>query len=100
MSRLHLITALSAASLLGAAACSRSSEIASRDSVAPAPLRAPATEEEANIRLAQDFVNAAGQAGLVEVEASKQALVQATNPDVKSFAQMMIVDHAGAGKAL
>lgn len=39
------------------------------------------------------FVDTAAIAGMFEVESSKLALVRATNPDLKAFAQMMIDDH-------
>ena len=100
MSPLNLMTAMSAAALLGAAACSRSTETTSTPSIAPAPATTPASDGATNTRLAQGFVNAAGQAGLVDVEAGKLALAHAIRPDVKSFAQLIIDDHTSAAKAL
>jgi putative membrane protein len=104
MSRSHLVAAVSMAALLGAGACSKPATTAATDAAADAATTvaatAPATDTEANIKQAQDFVNAAGQAGLAEIETSKLALAHSTNPDVKAFAQMMIDDHTKAGEAL
>ena len=47
-------------------------------------------------REAQDFVNAAGQASLVEIRTSEMALEKSTSADVKAFAQMMIDNHKAA----
>jgi putative membrane protein len=58
-----------------------------------------ATTED-NIRKAQDFVTAAGQAGIVEIRTSRMALEKSSNPDVKAFAQMMIDQHTAANEAL
>ncbi len=44
-------------------------------------------------REAQDFVNAAGQASLVEIRTSEMALEKSASADVKAFAQMMIDNH-------
>lgn len=52
----------------------------------------PAATENA-AREAQEFVNAAGQASLVEIRTSEMALEKSTSPDVKAFAQMMIDNH-------
>jgi putative membrane protein len=52
----------------------------------------PATAENA-AREAQDFVNAAGQASLVEIRTSEMALEKSASADVKAFAQMMIDNH-------
>jgi putative membrane protein len=88
-----------------AGACSKPASTASTETTAttvaanPASTT-PAADTENNIKLAQDFVNAAGQAGLAEIETSKLALEHATDPDVKAFAQTMIDDHTRAGEAL
>lgn len=52
----------------------------------------PAAAENAS-REAQDFVNAAGQASLVEIRTSEMALEKSVSLDVKAFAQMMIDNH-------
>lgn len=56
---------------------------------------APASAENA-AREAQDFVNAAGQASLVEIRTSEMALEKSSSADVKAFAQMMIDNHKAA----
>ena len=48
---------------------------------------------ENTTREAQDFVNAAGQASLVEIRTSELALEKSSSADVKAFAQMMIDNH-------
>jgi putative membrane protein len=101
MSRSHLIVAAGVAALSGVSACSKPASTASVDTTTTVAANStPATDTETNIKQAQDFVNAAGQAGLAEIETSKLALEHSTNPDVKAFAQMMIDDHAKAGEAL
>jgi putative membrane protein len=104
MSRSHLIAAVGVAALLGVAACNKPADTASTPATTTVAANStpatPATDTETNIKQAQDFVNAAGQAGLAEIETSKLALEHSTNPDVKTFAQMMIDDHTKAGEAL
>jgi putative membrane protein len=102
MSRSHLFAAVGAIALLGAGACSKPATTASNTPTAtnPAAAEPASADTETNIRKAQEFVNAAGQAGLTEIETSKLALQHSTNPDVKTFAQMMIDDHTKAGEAL
>jgi len=48
----------------------------------------------------QRFLLQAGQAGLFEIAASKLALDQSGNDDVKNFAQMMIADHTAVARDL
>ena len=48
----------------------------------------------------QKFAEKAALGSMMEVEASKVALSQATNADVKAFAQQMIDDHTKAGQEL
>lgn len=52
----------------------------------------PAAADNA-AREAQEFVNAAGQASLVEIRTSEMALEKSASADVKAFAQMMIDNH-------
>jgi putative membrane protein len=60
---------------------------------APAPASPPPSEPAA-------FVQAATQAGLMEIEAGKLAMNVSTNPDVKTFADRMITDHGRASAEL
>jgi putative membrane protein len=46
------------------------------------------------------FVQAASQAGLLELEAARVAMNASSNPTVKSFADRMIVDHGKANAEL
>ena len=46
------------------------------------------------------FVMEAHEAGLAEVEASSIAQKQSSNPQIQSFAKMMIADHTAIGKEL
>ena len=47
-------------------------------------------------REAQDFINNAGQASLVEIRTSEMSLEKSASPDVKVFAQTMIDQHKAA----
>lgn len=90
--------------LMSAASLAALSLVACGDNMsANAELTTPPTETAANpaaaenaARAAQDFVNAAGQASLVEIRTSEMALEKSTSPDVKAFAQMMIDNHKAA----
>ncbi|VVE61978.1 hypothetical protein PCA31118_00858 [Pandoraea captiosa] len=46
------------------------------------------------------FVDAAGRAGMLEVQASQLALERSANTDVKNFARQMVADHTKAGNQL
>lgn len=48
----------------------------------------------------KSFLKDAAEGGNAEVEASKVALAQSGNADVKTFAQMMVDDHGKAGAEL
>jgi len=48
----------------------------------------------------QDFVNKAAAAGMKEVEVSKLAQTHASNAEVKSFAERMVIDHGKANDKL
>jgi len=48
----------------------------------------------------KSFLKDAAEGGNTEVEASKVALAQSTNADVKTFAQQMVDDHSKAGSEL
>jgi putative membrane protein len=99
---------ISAASLaaLAFAACGDNTNDLATDTTTPATdpaLTQPATataDADASIRKAQDFVNAAGQAGIVEIRTSEMALEKSTNVAVKAFAQKMIDEHKAAGDKL
>lgn len=90
--------------LMSAASLAALSLVACGDNMsANAELTVPPTETAANpaaaesaARAAQDFVNAAGQASLVEIRTSEMALEKSMSPDVKAFAQMMIDNHKAA----
>jgi len=99
MSRLTLLAAAGFAALSLAACGEKSDTIA----VAPepgSPEAASTSTADASMREAQDFVNAAGQAGLVEVRTSEMALEKAKNADLKTLAQKLIDDHKAAGEKL
>src|ERR1700761_7486551 len=46
------------------------------------------------------FTVSAANGGMTEVQVSKLALAKSTNPDVTSFAQMMVTDHSKANDEL
>jgi putative membrane protein len=102
MPRLVLIGAASLAALAFAACGDNSnSDLAATttDATAVDPaLSAP--NPETALHDAQEFVNNAGQASLVEIRTSEMALQKSKNADVKSFAQMMIDQHRAAGDTL
>lgn len=86
--------------LMSAASMAAVALVACGDNMsANAALTSPPTETaaaESVAREAQDFVNAAGQASLVEIRTSEMALEKATGPDVKAFAQTLIDNHKAA----
>src|SRR5687767_11599082 len=49
---------------------------------------------------AATYVATAASADTYEVQSSKLALAHASNPDVRSFAQMMTTDHANTSAAV
>lgn len=97
MSRFILLGAASLAALT-LAACGDPADTALVTPTMETATLEPASAENA-AREAQDFVNAAGQASLVEIRTSEMALEKSTSADVKAFAQMMIDQHkAGLDK--
>jgi putative membrane protein len=103
MSRLMLISAASLAALAFAACGDNTNDLATDTTATEPTLTQPATataDADASIRKAQDFVNAAGQAGIVEIRTSEMALEKSTNAAVKAFAQKMIDEHKAAGDKL
>ncbi len=100
MSRFFLFGAASLAALSLAACGDKSSELVSNTPSDPSIAAPASTDVEASIREAQDFVNAAGQAGLVEIRTSEMALEKAKNAELKTLAQKIIDDHKAAGDKL
>lgn len=100
MPRLMLIGAASLAALALAACGDNMSANNATPALDLATVDTASADVEANIGKAQDFVNAAGQAGLVEIRTSEMALEKSTSPDVKAFAQLMIDQHKAAGDKL
>lgn len=94
MSRFILLGAASLAALT-LAACGDPADTALVTPATETAALDPASAENV-AREAQDFVNAAGQASLVEIRTSEMALEKSTSAEVKTFAQMMI-DHHKAG---
>lgn len=95
MSRFMLFGAASLAALtLAACGDNMSSNVLTTPTTDIASV-APASTDNA-AREAQDFVNAAGQASLVEIRTSEMALEKSSSADVKAFAQMMIDNHKAA----
>jgi putative membrane protein len=99
MSRLTLLAAAGLAAL-SLAACGDKSDDLAANTVTPTTTDTATPNADATARKAQDFVNAAGQAGLVEIRTSEMALERAKNADLKTFAQKMIDDHKAAGEKL
>lgn len=104
--RNHLIIGVAAAALFSLGACGEKTDTAMTDTTTPAPgtvdpATAPAPADiDAQVREAQDFVNAAGQANLVEIRTAEMALERGSNAEVKAFAQKLIDEHKASGEAL
>ena len=95
MSRFMLFGAASLAALtLTACGDNMSSDVLTTPTTDIASATPASTDNAA--REAQDFVNAAGQASLVEIRTSEMALEKSSSADVKAFAQMMIDNHKAA----
>jgi len=100
MSRLPLIGAASLLAL-ALAACGEKTDLVTTTPAETATPAQPATADaDAAIRKGQEFVNNAGQAGLVEIRTSEMALEKTKNAAVKAFAQKMIDEHKAAGEKL
>jgi putative membrane protein len=103
MPRIMLIGAASLAAL-AFAACGENTELATDTTLPPADTatttETATADPEASIREAQEFVNAVGQAGLVEIRTSEMALEKGKSADLKTFAQKMIDEHKAAGDKL
>lgn len=98
MSRLTLLAAAGLAALSLAACGDKSGDMAAN--TAPMPTETATPNAEASVQKAQDFVNAAGQASLVEIRTSEMAMEKGKNAELKTFAQKMIDDHKAAGEKL
>lgn len=94
MTRLFLYGAASLATL-AAVACGNNMSTDNTIPAAGAPAISTASAET-TAREAQDFINNAGQASLVEIRTSEMALDKSASADVKAFAQMMIDQHKAA----
>lgn len=99
--RNELIISVAAAALLGLAACDSKQETALTDPAAPAStIEAAPADVDAQVRKAQEFVNAAAQANLAEIRTAEMAVERAKSADVKAFAQAIIDEHKASGEAL
>jgi putative membrane protein len=102
MPRLYLIGAASLAALAFAACGDNTPETAETTTTTTETMTTDtaAVDNEAALREGQEFVNAAGQAGMVEIRTSEMALEKSKNADVKAFAQKIIDDHKAADEKL
>jgi putative membrane protein len=104
--RSTLIFGAAAAALLALGACDNTTETAANDTMTTPdgaivdPAAAPPADVDAQVREAQDFVNAAGQANLAEIRTAEMALERASSADVKAYAQSIIDEHKAAGEQL
>lgn len=106
--RTHLIVGVAAAALF-TAACGNETNLVEDTPPAAAveqaladpanPATTPAAAQDV-ARTAQEFVNAAGQATLVEIRTAEMAVERAYDPEVKAFAQKLVSDHTAANSAL
>lgn len=106
--RSHLIVGVAAAALF-TAACGNDTNLvedtppdAAVEQALADPYNPAATPAAAqdSAHEAQEFVNAAGQAAMVEIRTAEMALERAYDPAVKAFAQQVIDDHTAAKAAL
>jgi putative membrane protein len=78
--------------------------VVSGQAPAPAQPQGQRSSSEADSRRAsadvQTFIRRAAESGMKEVEAGKQAQSQATNDQVKAYAQRMVQDHSKANQEL
>src|SRR5688572_29660013 len=100
MPRLFLFGAASLAALAFAACGEKTTDTATTTTTETTTTETAAVDTEAAIREGQEFVNAAGQAGMVEIRTSEMALEKSKNAEVKAFAQKIIDDHKAAGDKL
>jgi putative membrane protein len=102
MPRLYLFGAASLAALAFAACGDNTPDVAETTTTTTETTTTDtaAVDTEAAIREGQEFVNAAGQAGMVEIRTSEMALEKSKNAEVKAFAQKMIDEHKAAGDKL
>jgi len=98
MSRISLLAAAGFAAL-ALAACGEKPGLTTA-TTEPTTIDSATPNAEASARKGQDFINAAGQAGLVEIRTSEMALEKGKNADLKTFAQKMIDDHKAAAEKL
>lgn len=91
----NILIAATAIAALGAAACGKTETADTMATNTPMAevTSSPTPSMENQMADAQNFVNMAGQAGLVEIETSKLALTKTKQAGTKTFAQMMIDDH-------
>jgi putative membrane protein len=101
----HLFALTISVAVIGVSACHKGRETAARDSSRPgqsAPVKAiqdaaagpvGLASSVADSHAAQDFVPAAAQADLYELQAAQIAVQRSKTPEVSGFAQMMIKDH-------
>jgi putative membrane protein len=89
-------------SLIGIVGCSKSDRTGMRaaDQSAGRPAAVGTGGAGADVRSDPEFVHDIAMKNLAEIELSRLALQRAVNPDVKSFAQMMVDDHSAAGSKL
>lgn len=102
MPRLYLIGAASLAALAFAACGDNTPDTAENTitTTETTTVDTAAADAEAAVREGQEFVNAAGQAGVVEIRTSEMALERSKNAEVKTFAQKIIDDHKAADEKL
>ena len=104
MPRIMLIGAASLAALAFAACGDKElatdTTLPPTDTATTTTVDTAAADPEASVREAQEFVNAVGQVGLVEIRTSEMALEKGKNAQLKTFAQKMIDEHKAAGEKL
>ena len=80
--------------------CSKSDRTNAPEQGAGRPAAVGTGGAGADVKNDGEFVHDVAIKNMAEIELSRLALEKATNPDIKSFAQMMVDDHGAAGTKL
>ena len=98
MKRTALLWPALATAIVALGGCSNTDRTKARGSEPPADRGAAVGTggAGANVRSDDEFVHDVATKNLAEIELSRIALDKSTSPEVRTFAQMMIADHAAA----
>ncbi len=95
-----LLACAAVSALLALGACGKQTELAeATPNYDGGAVASPATTA-GDLTKAQDFVDKVSQANMTEIQTAQLALTKASNPAIKSYAQMIVDDHTRAGEDL